>query len=26
MEEHKLPHGVEAFIGDSPSIKNWAYL
>ena len=26
MEEHKLPHGVKAFIGDSPSIKNWAYL
>ena len=26
MEGHKLPDGVEAFIGDSPSIKNWAYL
>jgi hypothetical protein len=26
MEGHKLPHGVEAFIGESPSIKSWAYL
>ncbi|HEX3508236.1 MAG TPA: hypothetical protein VHW94_07595 [Candidatus Dormibacteraeota bacterium] len=26
MEGHKLPNGVRAFIGDSPSIKSWAYL
>jgi hypothetical protein len=26
LEGHKLPHGVEAFIGESPSIKSWAYL
>jgi hypothetical protein len=26
MEGHKLPHGVEAFIGESPSINSWAYL
>ena len=26
LEGHKLPHGVEAFIGDSPSIENWAYM
>jgi hypothetical protein len=26
LEEHKLPDGVEAYIGDSPSIKSWAYL
>jgi hypothetical protein len=26
MEGHKLPRGVEAFIGDSASIKSWAYL
>jgi hypothetical protein len=26
LEGHKLPHGVRAFIGDSPSIKSWAYL
>ena len=26
LEAHKLPDGVEAYIGDSPSIANWAYL
>jgi hypothetical protein len=26
MEGHKLPRGVGAFIGESPSIKSWAYL
>ena len=26
LEGHKLPLGVDAFIGDSPSIKSWAYL
>jgi hypothetical protein len=26
LEGHKLPDGVEAFIGDSPSIENWAYV
>ncbi|MDQ6876579.1 MAG: hypothetical protein M3082_02560 [Candidatus Dormibacteraeota bacterium] len=26
MEGHKLPHGAQAYVGDSPSIKNWAYL
>jgi hypothetical protein len=26
LEGHKLPQGVEALIGESPSIKNWAYL
>ena len=26
LEGHKLPQGVDAFIGDSPTIKSWAYL
>jgi hypothetical protein len=26
LEAHRLPDGVEAYIGDSPSIANWAYL
>ena len=26
MEGHKLQNGVDAYIGDSPSIKSWAYL
>jgi hypothetical protein len=26
MEGHKLPRGVRAFIGESPSINSWAYL
>ena len=26
LEAHRLPQGVEAFIGESPSIKSWAYL
>jgi hypothetical protein len=26
LEGHKLPDGVDAYIGDSPSIKSWAYL
>ena len=26
MEGHRLADGVEAFVGDSPSIANWAYL
>jgi hypothetical protein len=26
LEGHRLPQGVEAFIGDSPSIKSWAYV
>ena len=26
LEGHRLPQGVDAFIGDSPSIKSWAYL
>ncbi len=25
LEGHKLPNGIEAYIGDSPSINNWAY-
>jgi len=26
LEGHKLPDGVDAYIGQSPSINNWAYL
>jgi hypothetical protein len=26
LEGHRLPDGVEAYIGDSPSVKSWAYL
>jgi hypothetical protein len=26
LEGHKLREGVEAYIGDSPSINNWAYV
>jgi hypothetical protein len=26
LEGHKLPDGVDAYIGDSPSIESWAYL
>jgi hypothetical protein len=26
LEGHKLPDGIEAFIGDSPSINKWAYV
>jgi hypothetical protein len=26
VEAHRLPDGVEAYIGDSPSINSWAYL
>jgi hypothetical protein len=26
LEGHTLPDGIEAYIGDSPSIKNWAYV
>jgi len=26
LEGHRLPNGVEAYIGDSPSVKDWAYL
>lgn len=26
LEGHRLPDGVDAFIGDSPSIGSWAYL
>jgi hypothetical protein len=26
LEGHKLADGVDAYIGDSPSIKSWAYL
>ena len=26
MEGHRLPEGVEAYIGDSPTIASWAYL
>ena len=26
LEGHRLSQGVDAFIGDSPSIKSWAYL
>jgi hypothetical protein len=26
LEGHKLPHGVDAFVGESPSISSWAYL
>jgi hypothetical protein len=26
LEEHRLQDGVEAYIGDSPSIHNWAYV
>ena len=26
LEAHRFSHGVEAFVGDSPSVANWAYL
>jgi hypothetical protein len=26
LEGHRLPEGVDAYIGDSPSIGNWSYL
>ena len=26
LEGHKLPDGVDAYVGQSPSINNWAYL
>jgi hypothetical protein len=26
LEGHKIPGGVEAYVGDSPSIGDWAYL
>jgi hypothetical protein len=26
MEGHRLTNGVEAYVGDSPSVANWAYL
>ena len=26
LEGHMLPQGVDAFVGESPSIKSWAYL
>ncbi len=26
LEGHRLPNGVDAYIGDSPSVKDWAYL
>jgi len=26
LEGHRLPDGVEAYVGDSPSIRNWAYV
>ncbi len=26
LEAHRFPHGVEAYVGDSPSVATWAYL
>ncbi len=26
LEAHQFPHGVEAYVGDSPSVATWAYL
>jgi hypothetical protein len=26
LERHRLPHGVDAFVGESLSITSWAYL
>ena len=26
LEGHRLKEGIEAYIGDSPSINNWAYV
>jgi hypothetical protein len=26
LEAHRLPDGVDAYIGDTPSVKSWAYL
>jgi hypothetical protein len=26
LEAHRFPHGVEAYVGDSPSVASWAYL
>lgn len=26
LEAHRFPHGVEAYVGDGPSVANWPYL
>jgi hypothetical protein len=26
LEAHRFPHGVEGYVGDSPSVATWAYL
>jgi hypothetical protein len=26
LEAHRFPHGVEAYVGESPSVASWAYL
>jgi hypothetical protein len=26
LEAHRFPHGVQAYVGDSPSVAHWAYL
>jgi hypothetical protein len=26
LEGHRFPHGVQAYVGDSPSVANWAYI
>jgi hypothetical protein len=26
LEAHRFPHGVQAFVGDGPSVANWPYL
>ena len=26
LEAHRFPHGVEVYVGDSPSVATWAYL
>ena len=26
LEAHRFPHGVEAYVGESPSVAHWAYL
>jgi hypothetical protein len=26
LEAHRFSHGVEVFVGDSPSVANWAYI
>jgi hypothetical protein len=26
LEAHRFPHGVQVYVGESPSVANWAYL